>query len=53
MHSWSTKEKLSSPVVYDRKGDRYVAVFNQNFMRLWNETENNLDKIKKIKVSLS
>ena len=48
--SWSSKGKLSSPVVYDADGNQYVAVFSRNELRLWTEHEENLDKVKKIKV---
>ncbi|PNF31620.1 hypothetical protein B7P43_G17189 [Cryptotermes secundus] len=47
--SWSSREKLSSPVIYDAVGSQYVAVFNRSQLRLWTENEENLDKIKKIK----
>lgn len=50
--SWSSKEKLSSPVVYDAVGSQYVAVFNRSQLRLWTENEDNLDKIKKVKVRI-
>ncbi|GFG36472.1 hypothetical protein Cfor_11811 [Coptotermes formosanus] len=48
--SWSSKGKLSSPVVYDIVGNQYIAVFSRNELRLWTEHEENLDKIKKIKL---
>jgi hypothetical protein len=47
--SWSSKGKLSSPVVYDAGGNRYIAVFSRNELRLWTEHEENLDKVKKMK----
>ncbi|KAJ4427931.1 hypothetical protein ANN_23941 [Periplaneta americana] len=47
--SWSSKEKLSSPVIYDELGNQYIAVFNRNQLRIWSESEDNLDKIKKFK----
>jgi hypothetical protein len=50
--SWSSKEKLSSPVVYDAAGNQYIAVFNRNQLRSWTEHEENLDKLKKIKVKI-
>lgn len=49
--SWSSKGKLSSPVVYDAVGNQYIAVFGRNELRLWTEHEENLDKVKKMKVS--
>jgi len=48
--SWSSKGKLSSPVVYDADGNQYIAVFSRNELRLWTEHEENLDKVKKMKV---
>jgi hypothetical protein len=50
--SWSSKEKLSSPVIYDALGSQYVAVFSRSQLRLWTENEENLDRIKKIKVRI-
>jgi hypothetical protein len=50
--SWSSKGKLSSPVVYDAVGNQYIAVFSRNELRLWTEHEENLDKVKKMKVSI-
>jgi hypothetical protein len=50
--SWSSKEKLSSPVVYDAVGNQYIAVFSRNQLRSWPEHEENVDKIKKIKVRI-
>jgi len=37
--------------VYDEDGSQYIAVFSRNELRLWTEHEENLDKVKKIKVS--
>jgi hypothetical protein len=50
--SWSSKGNLSSPVVYDAVGNQYIAVFGRNQLRLWTEHEENLDKVKKIKVRI-
>lgn len=47
--SWSSKDKLSAPVIYDDAGKRYIAVFNQSIVRLWNDTEVDLNKEKKLK----
>ncbi|XP_050302195.1 nucleolar protein 11 [Anthonomus grandis grandis] len=47
--SWRSKEKFSSPVVFDKKLEKYVAVFNQNFVRIWTDEDETLDKIKKYK----
>nr|CAH7755127.1 unnamed protein product [Callosobruchus chinensis] len=48
MVCWRTREKFSSPVLYDRTLAKYVAVFNQSYIKAW-EAEENLDKVKKYK----
>ncbi|XP_066251782.1 nucleolar protein 11 [Euwallacea similis] len=47
--SWRTKEKFSSQVVFDKNLQKYVAVFNHNFIRVWGDEEESLDKVKKYK----
>lgn len=37
--------------MYDADGNQYIAVFSRNEVRLWTEHEENLDKVKKIRVS--
>ncbi|EFA01163.1 nucleolar protein 11 [Tribolium castaneum] len=49
LHSWRTKEKFSSPIIYDKEQSKYVAVFNENFLRVWSENEEFIDKLKKFK----
>jgi hypothetical protein len=49
--SWRTKEKFSAPVIYDKQQSKYVAVFNETFIRSWNGNEEFLDKLKKFKFS--
>ncbi|KAJ8941329.1 hypothetical protein NQ318_004773 [Aromia moschata] len=49
--SWKTKEKFSSPVIYDSKYSQYLAVFNQLCIKFWSKDEENLDKLKKYKFS--
>ncbi|KAJ9575909.1 hypothetical protein L9F63_007221 [Diploptera punctata] len=49
INSWSSKEKLSSPVIYDSIGNQYIAIFNKTQLRIWTENDENLDKVKKIK----
>ncbi|PSN52742.1 hypothetical protein C0J52_06156 [Blattella germanica] len=49
INSWSSKEKLSSPVIYDSVGNQYIAVFNKTQLRIWTENVENLDRVKKIK----
>ncbi|XP_018569586.1 nucleolar protein 11 [Anoplophora glabripennis] len=46
---WKTKEKFSSPVLYDKKSSKYVAAFNQSYIKLWSYEDENLDKLKKYK----
>lgn len=48
--SWSSKDKLSAPVIFDSVGKQYVAVFNQSIVRLWESVEVDLNKVKKLKV---
>ncbi|KAF7268956.1 hypothetical protein GWI33_017985 [Rhynchophorus ferrugineus] len=47
--SWRTRDKLTSQVLYDKEQNKYVAVFNKTFIRLWTDDDENLDKVKKIK----
>lgn len=47
--SWSSKDKLSAPVVYDPAGQQYVGVFNASQISLWEDNNAQLNKIKKYK----
>ncbi|KAK0181686.1 hypothetical protein PV327_003951 [Microctonus hyperodae] len=47
--SWSTKERLTTPVIYDKQTDRYVAIFNEKHIRVWSKNETDLDKVKRYK----
>ncbi|XP_075225525.1 nucleolar protein 11 isoform X2 [Lycorma delicatula] len=49
VNSWNTKVRLSSPVLYDYRSGQYVGVFSMNTIRLWNETDVDLHKVKKYK----
>lgn len=51
--SWITKEKFSSPVIYDSKTQKYVAVFNHLFIRCWEPETPKLDNLKKFKFKSS
>lgn len=51
LHSWRTKEKFTAPIVFDKEQGKYVAVFNQSYLRIWTGNEEFLDKLKKIKVT--
>ncbi|XP_034937143.1 nucleolar protein 11 [Chelonus insularis] len=46
VNSWSTKTRLTSQVVYDRETERYVAIFNEKYIRTWSDEEVDLDKVK-------
>ena len=50
--SWSTKERLTSQVIYDETAKIYAAVFNEKNIRVWSEEETELDKVKKYKFPL-
>ncbi|XP_034250715.1 nucleolar protein 11 [Thrips palmi] len=47
--SWSSKDKLTAPVIYDHVGKKYVAVFNQSIIKVWDNTDVDLNKLKKHK----
>ncbi|XP_060519983.1 nucleolar protein 11 [Cylas formicarius] len=49
LNSWRTRDKFSSPVIYDKNQDKYVAVFNETFVKIWNDEDEALDKLKKYK----
>lgn len=47
--SWSTKERLTSQVIYDQTTKTYSAIFNDKYIRVWAEDETELDKVKRRK----
>ncbi|KYM96825.1 PREDICTED: nucleolar protein 11 [Cyphomyrmex costatus] len=49
--SWSSKERLTTQVIYDRFKQRYVAVFNERKIRVWSEEEADLNNVKGHKFS--
>ncbi|CAH0546291.1 unnamed protein product [Brassicogethes aeneus] len=49
LNSWRTREKFTSQILYDKNQQQYVAVFNQLYLRFWSGSEDNLDKLKKLK----
>lgn len=51
--SWSSKDKLTAPVLYDVVGKQYVAVFNNSIIRVWDSAEVDLNKVKKLKFDQS
>lgn len=44
--SWSSKERLTTQVIYDRSKQRYVAAFNEKKVRAWSEEEADLSNVK-------
>ncbi|KAK9502578.1 hypothetical protein O3M35_011327 [Rhynocoris fuscipes] len=47
--SWSSKDKLSAPVIFDFNSKRYVAVFKSDQVAFWHESLAQLNKLKKFK----
>ncbi|KAF9791535.1 hypothetical protein SFRURICE_003231 [Spodoptera frugiperda] len=50
---WTSKDHITSTVIYDKEQDNYVGVFNNNTVKIWKEDSDNLDKIKKFKFPLN
>lgn len=50
VNSWSSRDKLSAPVVYDVVGQQYIGVFNNNQISTWEESCVQLNNLKKVKV---
>ncbi|XP_041986875.1 nucleolar protein 11 [Aricia agestis] len=50
---WTSKDHLTSPVIFDKDQESYVGVFNKNSIKIWKEDSDNLDKIKKYKFSVN
>ncbi|XP_014477320.1 PREDICTED: nucleolar protein 11 [Dinoponera quadriceps] len=44
--SWSSKDKLTSQVIYDKWDQRYAAIFNEKKIRMWSEDEEDLNNVK-------
>jgi len=49
--SWSSKERLTTQVIYDRFKQHYVAAFNERKIRIWSEEEADLNNVKGHKFS--
>ncbi|XP_060659508.1 nucleolar protein 11-like [Drosophila nasuta] len=49
LRSWSMPEKLTAPVVYDPNSQKYVGVFGNHGLRLWDESTVDVSKCKKLK----
>lgn len=44
--SWSSKEKLTSQVIYDKSNQCYAAAFKEKKIRVWSEEEVDLNNVK-------
>lgn len=44
--SWSSKERLTTQVIYDKSKQRYVAAFNERKIRVWSEEETDLNNVR-------
>ncbi|XP_030382341.1 uncharacterized protein LOC115629880 [Scaptodrosophila lebanonensis] len=51
--SWSMPEKLSAKVIYDPKSQKYVGVFGNHALRLWDVDTPDVGKCKKLKFQKS
>ncbi|EDW99983.1 uncharacterized protein LOC6539696 [Drosophila yakuba] len=51
--SWSLPEKLSSKVIYDPSSQKYVGVFGNLALRLWDADTSDVSKSKKLKFQKS
>ncbi|KAJ2943516.1 hypothetical protein O0L34_g16627 [Tuta absoluta] len=50
---WTSRDHITSTVVYDEDQDNYVGVFNNNSIKIWKEDAENLDKVKKFKFPIN
>ncbi|XP_064545955.1 nucleolar protein 11 [Drosophila montana] len=53
LHSWSMPEKLSAKVIYDPNSQKYVGVFGNHALRLWDVDTPDVAKCKKLKFQKS
>ncbi|XP_035721818.1 nucleolar protein 11-like isoform X1 [Vespa mandarinia] len=44
--SWSSKERLTTSVIYDKTAHRYAAVFNERKVKVWSVEESDLNNVK-------
>ncbi|KAH8242255.1 hypothetical protein KR026_012602 [Drosophila bipectinata] len=51
--SWSLPEKLSSKVIFDPSSQKYVGVFGNHALRLWDVDTSDVSKSKKLKFQKS
>ncbi|XP_026733411.1 uncharacterized protein LOC113497858 [Trichoplusia ni] len=50
---WTSKDHITSAVIYDKEQECYVGVFNNNIIKTWKDSDSNLDKSKKYKFPLN
>ncbi|XP_049874214.1 nucleolar protein 11 [Pectinophora gossypiella] len=48
---WTSRDHITSAVIYDKEQESYVGIFNNNTIKTWKNSAENLDKIKKHKFS--
>ncbi|XP_076240568.1 nucleolar protein 11 [Calliopsis andreniformis] len=46
LSSWTSKDRLTTQVIYDETTRRYAAIFNEKKIRLWSAEETDLNSIK-------
>lgn len=52
MRSWDCTQRLTTPVIWDEKLQKYAAVFNSTNVHLWQEDAWTLDNVKKHKLGM-
>ncbi|CAG9088657.1 unnamed protein product [Plutella xylostella] len=50
---WTSKDHITSAVIFDHELDSYVGVFNNNTIKTWANDTENLEKVKKYKFSVN
>ncbi|KAJ0178047.1 hypothetical protein K1T71_005870 [Dendrolimus kikuchii] len=50
---WTSKDHITSAVIYNKAQDEYVGIFNNNTLKIWKEDVTNLDKVKKNKFPMN
>lgn len=50
---WTSKDHITSTVIYDKQQECYAGVFNKNTIKTWKDDSVNLDKTKKYKFPIS
>ncbi|XP_034180095.2 nucleolar protein 11 isoform X1 [Osmia lignaria lignaria] len=46
LSSWSSKDRLTTQVIYDETTRQYAAIFNEKKIRLWSAEETDLNNVK-------